>query len=258
MGVKQLNQLILIIALSISMISCSKNTTTENSKNSQTQSVTLLDATIYPHSEDFKQRTHGTHYLEDRTLCSRCHGSEKIKGTSNVTCTQCHSLYPHPTNWAIPTSHGEKFLTLSKEEKSQCFKCHGQKEKKSDNAMAVACNSCHKSYPHSNDFEMGDDNHAEMARSYQGHCESCHTDFKANMPTSENGCRDCHGVKRRLKIFWEKIETPPAEPIPTPSEEPTTTPNEQKSEQSNLFKKTQNRAISSKTLNKSVKKKSNN
>ena len=185
---KIVSLLVLILA------ACNKPTTGgENTSPNRTSSV----VNIYPHSEEFKKTLmHGRVYSADKSTCLQCHGNDLKGGTAHVSCTKCHSSYPHPSKWALPEVHGKGFLTLADEKKPECLKCHTANEKRMD---VVTCTACHKAYPHTGEFKSGD--HVAIAGQYQGHCTSCHTDFKRNMPTMES-CNTCH--EGSLKIQWLK------------------------------------------------------
>jgi hypothetical protein len=81
--------------------------------------------------------------------CKSCHGAEFEGGTSGVSCSKCHGIYPHPPEWTIPDnpqSHGE-YLDEGGGSIQECRACHG--EDLDGGSSGIACSVCHGS--HDND-----------------------------------------------------------------------------------------------------------
>ena len=160
----------------------------------------------FPHTEQFKKKTHGEAYLGNRKLCTTCHGSDYQGGNLKIACTGCHS-YPHTLKWAMPVHHGKAYVeTLNlKEEENACLKCHGESSefKEKHPQHFVSCATCHTSIPHTEDFVYG--GHDIEARTYAGKCTICHTDLKRLLPNLTAGCLECHddnGEGKRPIVKW--------------------------------------------------------
>lgn len=192
----------------ILLMSCNK----PNKSDTQTAVINKTQinaAKIYPHSESFKLKEHGAKFIEDRALCASCHGLDNSGGTAQVSCTKCHSNYPHIAGWSVPQKHGKFFVESVGTEKQACLNCHNP----SSSSGAVSCQTCHKAFPHSEEF----DGHGGWATSYEGKCTSCHTDFKRLMPKYEpKGCVYCHSDST-LSIGWVK-STPSSADVGHPND----------------------------------------
>lgn len=148
------------------------------------------------------------------TPCKICHGSDLKGGVSGVSCTECHAIYPHDSNWQ--QTHGASTLedavsaglsTHLHVEKQCLFACHSITEAK----QGPACLSCHDpfdQYPHPASWYLPNDpyggNHGPvvvaaaplgtpLAAKAAGCLTACHG------PTGENGfvdsqylCTTCH------------------------------------------------------------------
>lgn len=178
---------------------CNKATTSND--NGGVNPTGKSSVIYYPHSEEFKKKSHGEALFQDRAQCMKCHGDDLKGGTSKVSCTTCHQSYPHPENWSLQKNHGKYFSNLKETDVKDCSTCH--KDTNVEGARAVSCTSCHSAYPHSAEFKEG--MHGDAARSYAGKCSVCHTDFKANMPNMGE-CASCHSGQ--LTIYWK--DTPSA------------------------------------------------
>ncbi len=148
-------------------------------------------AKVFPHTEEFKTTfLHGTEFFKDRKVCAQCHGIDFAGGSIDKSCLNCHP-YPHQAKWAFPSNHGHAFTGGQKE---ACLKCHGEKSpfKERHPQEFVSCGTCHVRLPHSQNFIEGG-GHWRAAKTYEGKCTACHTDFKRNMPSvGEQGCASCH------------------------------------------------------------------
>lgn len=157
-------------------------------------------AAVFPHSDDFKMKTHPHYFRKDPELCAKCHGKDWSGGNTQVSCSKCHGeKFPHPAAWALPTNHGESFTKLNDDDKKRCFVCHNADAVKTakKGETKIACQNCHAAFPHTDEFKMG--GHAEMAKTYEGKCTACHKGFTANMPNMK--CEMCHAGKK-LEIHW--------------------------------------------------------
>jgi len=78
--------------------------------------------------------------------CKSCHGASFEGGTSGVSCSKCHGIYPHPPEWTIPDhpqSHG-KYLDDGGGSIQECRACHG--ENLDGGTSGIACSDCHGSH----------------------------------------------------------------------------------------------------------------
>lgn len=156
-------------------------------------------AKIYPHTEEFKKKTHGASHLADKSLCLSCHVAQGPNEGSKISCSNCHTTYPHAASWALPKNHGHQFVNADGPTKESCLGCHGGDM----GTKAVTCKECHVAFPHSDEFKEGGDNHKSLAKTYEGKCTTCHTDMKKNMPNyGDTGCTSCHEGKP--EVIWKE------------------------------------------------------
>lgn len=184
---------LLLLSTFIVLVSCNQPT--------QVKQAAVLDAkvdvtSIYPHTEEFKQKHHGENFLQNATTCAKCHGSDLSGGNTQVSCQKCHT---HPFGWASPQKHGAQYLSADKERRGDCLKCH-QGEQAPQN---LNCTNCHKAYPHKG-------RHGKIAQAYEGNCFSCHKqETHPNMP-NKKACAECHDGE--LKIEWVEPKSSKAAP----------------------------------------------
>lgn len=181
----------------------------------------------YPHSQEFKETAaHGDAFQRDRLQCAKCHGTDFSGGTAKVSCSQCHSTYPHPPAWASPAKHGEYFVNLlgKDDERARCTGCHSEEKERAGGA--INCQTCHSSFPHPQGFRR---RHGDAAMQYSGKCTVCHTDYVRHMG-SKVGCMKCHDGD--LRIGWVE----PA-PEPEPSAAPSTQPERDPAQRSKTTRK---------------------
>lgn len=91
------------------------------------------------------QNFHGTKVLEsDKGYCTGCHGFDLTGGTAGVACGDCHTLYPHNSEWIAMNSdlfHG-RYIAEAGWSMQECQKCHGQDYRSGGERMA--CTTCHE------------------------------------------------------------------------------------------------------------------
>lgn len=155
----------------------------------------------YPHTTDWKNRlNHGKAFAESKDRSSDCLSCHKNRVTTEKqppNCTQCHAAFPHTGGFASPSKHGAVFVA-STDKQTDCLKCHAP-DLAGEN-RPIKCSSCHTAYPFAHDedfFKSGGGEHGKLARTFEGKCTACHTDFKKNLPTlGDLGCSSCHTVEK--------------------------------------------------------------
>jgi len=126
--------------------------------------------------------------------CYSCHTTGMTMKTLRVSCTDCHSTYPHPgAQWTQRGSgafHGD--VVNSMRGPSVCGGCHGGDYLGRN--TGVSCYSCHSLYPHSPDW--GSSGHGGYVfTNGDGNCRGCHEDQRARFslnPSSYPLCQFCH------------------------------------------------------------------
>lgn len=151
---------------------------------------------IFPHSTEFRTtRYHGSAYKKSPETCKTCHGNDLSGGSSNVSCTQCHSAYPHDAAIKTTPNHGMTNLDLV----PSCMGCHTQSVA---HAATPACASCHQ-YPHAAQWSLPKNHGTEFIKAKKDTsrpkdavtCSTCHgenSDFKKNNPDRFVSCATCH------------------------------------------------------------------
>ena len=134
---------------------------------------------------------HGQVYLADPASCaSTCHGADLSGGFSGVSCTDCHSDYPHPQGWRNPPTHGEP--SRQPNALARCSVCHGGDFQ--GGFSGVGCLSCHPLYPHEPAWSEPRVHGAPVLAegpAQAGCATSCHgTDFLGGF--SRVSCKTCH------------------------------------------------------------------
>lgn len=133
-------------------------------------------------------------------LCATsCHGSDLKGGLSSVACTQCHSQYPHDSDWKNAWNHGAKVLNEYALGLPGCRNCHGVNSAQTD--LSPTCASCHSGLP----------NPAASVQhkpSQDGACSSCHAtnagEVKASPLLRESPpllCTQCHTSFSTAKAY---------------------------------------------------------
>lgn len=174
---------LLIIAIGL-ICGCSKQTLTSANTN----------AALFPHTTEFKGKSHGASYRGDSASCEKCHDSNRESHGSKPgpACTQCHD-FPHQRRWAMPANHGAEYLRPS-EKRVGCLGCHDKGDPMSTlealQPGAPSCGSCHTTIPHS--LEFRGTGHAFEARSNRETCIACHADPKREKMSSRWACSSCH------------------------------------------------------------------
>ncbi|GBD94891.1 hypothetical protein BMS3Abin05_02507 [bacterium BMS3Abin05] len=75
--------------------------------------------------------------------CRTCHGKDFEGGDAGVSCYQCHSVFPHKTDWmemGSPDFHGT-YIQSHKYDMRGCRECHGKDY--SGGRAHKACLDCH-------------------------------------------------------------------------------------------------------------------
>lgn len=163
----------------------------------------------YPKDEKFRsgKGKHKEYATSGDGKCVACHRNYKENMPNHSAgCQDCHAgkfeiswkSIPHDNGWPKPQVHGKTFASLADGDRKACMKCHSQMSTDPANtAQTPACVECHKAYPHdsagdADDFKGGGGQHPILAKTYEGKCTLCHRNYKDNMPTSTDGCIDCH------------------------------------------------------------------
>ena len=105
---------------------------------------------LYPHKDGWvdvnSNSFHGT-VLKDSSwtlgACRKCHGTDLNGGISGISCTTCHSVYPHISGWADETNpqyHGA-FIKTNGWNSTVCKTCHGANL--TGGSSGVSCYNCH-------------------------------------------------------------------------------------------------------------------
>ncbi len=166
---------------------------------------------IYPHSEEFtKTAAHGKPFLENGENCSSCHGSNLKGGLSQVSCTSCHTNYPHTEEFMKcddkegACEHGDQFLS----KKNDCYKCHTAFKSEEPKKLATGptgdkktCNDCHN-YPHMLTNWMKGENHGQQFL--------VEVQKEGAAPKAEVGpsCMDCHEKESSFRKSFEDVFIP--------------------------------------------------
>ncbi|GEM_PF-3495656 len=120
------------------------------------------------------------------------------------------SVYPHSEIKNFMGLHGKFYV-----KGASCTSCHGEELK--GGSAKISCNSCHKSYPHTDEFKTSFEHGTEYLKSQRqenvitsGECVGCH---KANRIVEGKGeikrekmksCQDCHSFPHG-KSNWVKV-----------------------------------------------------
>lgn len=154
----------------------------------------------FPHASSFNTFfTHGAAFFENRISCAVCHGADYKGGNSKISCHTCHP-YPHEKKWSFPALHGQAFTVTP----SSCSVCHKPKSALhiQHPQHFVSCDECHVIIPHSDSFKY-EGKHGEAAKSYEGMCTQCHTNYKKLFPhIGPEGCFECHPKEEIPKMKW--------------------------------------------------------
>ena len=120
---------------------------------------------------------HGKFVLESASpseSCQSCHGQDYGGGTSGVSCATCHSAYPHPEGFAVPSSiefHEAVFQDMADWDITKCQTCHGGDYGREIISVQVgetiSCLTCH----------AGDDGPEE--------CSTCHGGAQNDAPPQD-------------------------------------------------------------------------
>ena len=128
--------------------------------------------------------------------CVSCHAKSFAGGTSGVTCFQCHTTYPHTTDWSDSSAvlfHG-RYLHSKNWQLSDCTPCHGNTF--TGGTSGVACSDCHATYPHKAGWvdSSGVSFHGKFLQSANwrlSDCSPCHgSSFTGGRV--DRSCFDCH------------------------------------------------------------------
>jgi predicted CxxxxCH...CXXCH cytochrome family protein len=158
---------------------------------------------LYPHRDDWvnvnSNSFHGT-VLKDSSwqlgACRTCHGTDLNGGISGISCTTCHSLYPHISGWtdeSNPQYHGV-FLKTNGWNSSLCKSCHGANL--DGGSSGVSCYNCHESYPHLTGWvdEENSKFHGRFLETLGWDLSTCQACHGANLDGGTSGvsCTNCH------------------------------------------------------------------
>ena len=152
---------------------------------------------VYPHTAAFKTSAlHGQKYLAKQNTCKVCHGNDLAGGSARVSCSSCHSTYPHNPDF-IQKTHGATYLKDSK----SCTTCHGKDYAGGDSGKS--CKTCHSNFPHPEDWDAPENHGAHYLAEFgskvnpSAHpkqsavdCQSCHA--KKGKSPAVFSCDDCH------------------------------------------------------------------
>ncbi|OGR02108.1 MAG: hypothetical protein A2284_11785 [Deltaproteobacteria bacterium RIFOXYA12_FULL_61_11] len=139
---------------------------------------------LYPHSQGWAE-AHRREVLEHGSAgcATSCHGEDLGRSVgfagAGRGCRDCHSLYPHPADWAEPASHGRAVSETG--EVSRCAtSCHGADFASTEGKQA--CSECHAGYPHPAGWSVGHTDHPGQE------CGTCH----AEQRNYDERCWYCH------------------------------------------------------------------
>ncbi|MBU0505953.1 MAG: hypothetical protein ABII18_01220 [bacterium] len=150
------------------------------------------------------------HGRSDASCTSQCHGEDLNGGLSDIACTSCHQNYPHETTnnnitsyfnsettqWSDYQAHGHYVSETNALEKGSCATtCHGTDL--SGGASAVACSSCHNTYPHNmfnSNWSLVHQSYVNLAGDQScGATGGCHTSNNQGPDTVVQSCTTlCH------------------------------------------------------------------
>ncbi len=142
-----------------------------------------------------------------------CHGDNLNGGLSSVSCTDCHSGYPHPEGWVNPEGHGLQVLASPQTQLNACKNCHGQNFE--GGQFGGSCSDCHDlpnplapvQHPPSQALLCGNCHATDQSEIQAPHllkdvapmlCSSCHAEQTApasftHSPTfTGSACSGCH------------------------------------------------------------------
>ncbi|MBA4312948.1 MAG: hypothetical protein C0417_09990 [Chlorobiaceae bacterium] len=202
------------VALALILISISCSDLKKNLPVASTGSLKIHDSGW---GQEDSPNFHGK-YLKvddyDFNDCKPCHGSNLAGGTSDISCTKCHSSFPHVNGWNIDTAsvgfHG-KYLQTKDWSATECKACHGSGF--DGGTSGKTCFTCHASFPHEAKFTDGHENYMENNNYPLPECKTCHgtnltggervniscsqsgchRDASSN-PKSPEACNTCHGL----------------------------------------------------------------
>ena len=138
--------------------------------------------------------------------CRNCHGYHYDGGTSDVSCysSECHSVYPHPKDFANPTSPNfhEQLMPEINWNLMECQTCHGA-DYAGMGTPEKNCLSCHKSQggPEACNTCHGSQNNAAPPEDLEGNTSTNALGVGAHQPhvagttwsTFKQGeCYKCH------------------------------------------------------------------
>ena len=142
--------------------------------------------------------------------CEDCHGADLSGGISGVACSDCHSLFPHPSGWTNPASpnfHGV-YIKGDDWSLSSCTGCHGEDFEGGSSGVSCttchsqtggpeACNTCHGNFsgPVSDirNWAPPEDLDKETATTAKGvGAHQAHLNTMDLASVNELGCNQCH------------------------------------------------------------------
>ncbi|KAA3618893.1 MAG: hypothetical protein DWQ05_05860 [Calditrichaeota bacterium] len=132
----------------------------------------------------------------DMDSCRGCHGEDLTGGPSGISCTKCHTTFPHPQGWELDSgvnSH-TTFLQANNFDYSSCKNCHG--EDFTGGSSGISCNKCHDGFPHLDSWvAAGPDGHNTFLKNKDYDMESCKSCHGADLKGGTSGisCSQCHG-----------------------------------------------------------------
>ncbi len=115
-------------------------------------------------------------------------GSEGESGITPGTSVPPPSIFPHPDDWATPSSHG---VWVNQYGNPPCLGCHAID---SGTGSSPSCHSCHPLYPHPDDWVMpGNHGGAVLNEGKEGCQTACHGE---DLSGGESGisCHLCHTI----------------------------------------------------------------
>jgi len=77
------------------------------------------------------------------STCKSCHGTNLDGGRSEVSCTQCHELYPHEDTWNefVSTNFHGNYIRTQNWSMTECQDCHGSDYR--GGRSGFSCYGCH-------------------------------------------------------------------------------------------------------------------
>jgi predicted CxxxxCH...CXXCH cytochrome family protein len=179
-------------------------------------------------------------------VCEDCHGADLSGGISGVACSDCHSLFPHPSGWANPNSPNFHGVYISEDNwsLSSCTGCHGADYEGGSSGVSCttchaqtggpeACNTCHGNFagPVSNisNWAPPEDLEKETATTAKGvGAHQTHLNTMDLAAVNELGCTQCHAqlsgfddpnhITGTVQLEWNPLATDSGRVTPVWSE----------------------------------------